>query len=126
MQDTYGEDFDTNQESQSTSDEYLTTDYVPLTNSKYQCFVCAKNFRYKSDLDRHFRSHTGEKPPSVIGKYQCDECDKNFRFKSDYDRHYTLHTGEKPWRCEICGKCFTRRYGLTSHMQTSHKADSVI
>ena len=36
----------------------------------HECDVCEKVFRYPSDLTRHKRTHTKEKP------YECDVCEK--------------------------------------------------
>ena len=38
----------------------------------YQCQVCYKVFRMKSDARRHIRLHTGEKP------YSCDICQQKY------------------------------------------------
>ena len=37
----------------------------------FVCIDCDKKFKYNSDLNRHRRIHTGQKP------FACPDCDKN-------------------------------------------------
>ncbi|PIO14091.1 hypothetical protein AB205_0075690, partial [Aquarana catesbeiana] len=46
------------------------------TEKGFSCTECGKCFRFKSKLNEHKRSHTGEKP------YSCPECRKCFSRKS--------------------------------------------
>ena len=41
--------------------------------AQHECDVCEKVFRYPSDVTRHMRIHTNEKP------YECDVCEMRFR-----------------------------------------------
>ncbi|EMP40637.1 hypothetical protein UY3_02112 [Chelonia mydas] len=60
------------------------------------CTYCPKSFKKPSDLVRHVRIHTGEKP------YKCDECGKSFTVKSTLDCHVKTHTGQKLFSCHVC------------------------
>ena len=47
----------------------------------HECDVCEKVFRSSSDLTRHKRTHTKEKP------YECDVCEKRFTQTGSLKRH---------------------------------------
>ncbi|XP_038145267.1 zinc finger protein 236-like isoform X3 [Cyprinodon tularosa] len=75
------------------------------------CSFCPKSFKKPSDLVRHIRIHTGEKP------YKCDECGKSFTVKSTLDCHVKTHTGQKLFSCHMCNTSFSTKGSLKVHMR---------
>lgn len=75
------------------------------------CFsVCGKGFVIAFELNRHMRTHTGQKP------YACQYCDRRFSDFGSRVKHERTHTGERPYSCTVCHKTFSYSHVLTSHM----------
>jgi len=59
--------------------------------------ACDKAFGTSSDLTRHTRTHTGDKP------FQCANCGRAFAQKNALNIHSNQHAGVKPYPCKVGG-----------------------
>ena len=73
----------------------------------YECTKCGKAFKSNSELTRHLRVHSGDKP------YSCDTCGIVFATSGALSRHLRVHSGDKPYSCDTCGKAFADSSNLT-------------
>ena len=85
------------------------------TNEKpYECAVCDEAFRTSGQLGTHMRTHTNERP------YECHICEKRYRQSSGLKYHMRIHTNEKPYECHVCDKAFRQSSDLKRHVRTQH------
>ncbi|XP_071445630.1 zinc finger protein 236-like [Hetaerina americana] len=77
----------------------------------HQCTYCPKEFKKPSDLVRHIRIHTHEKP------YKCNMCFRAFAVKSTLTVHLRIHSGLKSYECLTCKKKFASQSSLKVHQR---------
>ena len=54
-------------------------------------------------------------------RYPCNVCGYLSRGNYYLRRHMRSHTGERPYTCSLCGKSYTRKEHLSSHVSASHE-----
>ena len=86
---------------------------------KFQCDVCQKRFRFRTNLDYHMHSHTGSRD------HVCLTCGMTFKSKSVLNKHYMVHSEDRPYVCQHCNKSFKLQKYLSVHM-LSHCMEKVL
>nr|XP_045596088.1 uncharacterized protein LOC123756796 [Procambarus clarkii]XP_045596089.1 uncharacterized protein LOC123756796 [Procambarus clarkii]XP_045596091.1 uncharacterized protein LOC123756796 [Procambarus clarkii] len=110
-------------------------------NLAFQCSTCGKNFQSKACLERHQRTHNGQRfkcqlcDKAFTEKYNlkthmlmhtherphvCNQCPKSFRYIRDLKEHKRNHEGSRPHVCKICEKGFVRWRDYTRHYREQH------
>jgi len=81
---------------------------------KHLCNICGNAYKTKTDLDRHYTKHTGQK------HYTCSTCGKSYRFWGGVDDCQRRHDANLRYACEKkgCGKGFNSKFRFQLHMRT--------
>ncbi|KAF5282407.1 hypothetical protein FQR65_LT14301 [Abscondita terminalis] len=88
---------------------YLVKKRKTASHQWYICSFCTKEFKKPSDLIRHIRVHTREKP------FKCKHCDQAFSLKSTLSHHLNTHMAKRQYQCIVCLKMLTSIRALNAH-----------
>jgi uncharacterized Zn-finger protein len=50
--------------------------------------------------------------------FRCEQCGKSFTRNEELTRHKRIHSGLRPYACAVCGKRFGRKDHLKKHART--------
>ena len=75
------DEFEANQIQEEEEEEEITVRKGAKRKRGHECDVCEKVFRYPSQLTRHMRTHTNEKP------FECHVCEKRYRYAQSLRYH---------------------------------------
>lgn len=84
----------------------------------YQCEICPKKFRFKTNLKVHLLQHEGRRD------HICEICGKAFVGKANLTQHRLTHDPSVVYPCEVCNKTFSRKAHLQRHMSI-HRSEGV-
>jgi len=68
-------------------------------SNQHACSVCQKTYKHQSQLERHFRVHTGERP------FQCKICGKAFKTLGTVNMHSAVHSDTR-----LLNACFVKSF----------------
>ncbi|XP_035594409.1 transcriptional repressor CTCF-like [Oncorhynchus keta] len=80
----------------------------------FQCELCSYTCPRRSNLDRHMKSHTDERP------HKCHLCGRAFRTVTLLRNHLNTHTGTRPHKCQDCDMAFVTSGELVRHRRYKH------
>lgn len=89
--------------------KHMRTNHLNIR--QYHCTHCSYIAKFKSTLDKHLLTHTGEHP------YRCDQCTFSSAQAFNLKYHMRTHSGDKPFKCTQCSYSATWNVQLKDHVK---------
>lgn len=74
-----------------------------------------QRFFHPDTVDEENAFSTAPRPTTVVAKWRCETCGKLFTRGFHMRNHIRSHLGERPFSCSECGKSFTRANDCKRH-----------
>ncbi|CAH0547439.1 unnamed protein product [Brassicogethes aeneus] len=101
-----------------------------VSEKRYQCMKCLKNYKHKHILRRHLKFECGIEPQfqcSICGhkkwshlmnqRFTCDQCGRSYKHKTNLCNHKREECGRPPsYFCPVCKKGFKKKQHLQRHV----------
>ncbi|CRK94965.1 CLUMA_CG008453, isoform A [Clunio marinus] len=100
----------------TTLDDHVHTKHIVLPLS-YQCDLCGKHFSVKNLLTSHMFYHFYRNNPK---SYLCEICALNFKSVNSLHCHQRVHHKPSEIACPNCGKLFSNRVSVKTHIRRVH------
>lgn len=95
-----------------------------IGKADHVCDKCGDTFTRNDSLQKHSKI-CQQKHARLLQNRQCSVCDRSFLDKSSLLRHIDSEHEKKRFRCENCGKEWTRKYKLKKHKCTSYTINTL-
>ncbi|XP_061396954.1 zinc finger protein 845-like [Musca vetustissima] len=89
-------------------------DFIAQWLPSLECELCREPFTTFTLLHNHFR----DAHPSEKLSIRC--CDKAFFTRSKIQRHLCVHLQNKAFKCQLCGKRYSKKATIQTHMLKQH------
>lgn len=87
---------------------------ISESDKRFQCDFCPEKFDNKSAFQIHEKTHSSQ-------ELICFVCEKKYQDRYSLRYHLRTHGIGQQIRCELCGKNFTKKSRLKSHIDTFHE-----
>ncbi|XP_071143850.1 zinc finger protein 37-like [Mytilus edulis] len=96
--------------SEKTLSYHMKTKHNEAYQKNVSCEYCGKLFWCKSELDKHLRVHTNERP------YLCHICSSSFKTAGNLRNHQRAIHENHFWICDVCGQKFKSKPRFQEHL----------
>lgn len=82
----------------------------------YSCSVCNKSFKQTNHLRRHKQINHNQSAYNTL-KFYCNLCPRKFSVEEALNRHINDHDTETRYPCSMCNKAFRTKYDYRRHQE---------